>query len=151
MLWTSPFDSPVVLVKKKDGSWKLYVDYRAFNQLTIKEKFPILIVNELLEELVGAIVFSKVNLWSSYHQIGITPQDVFKTAFQTHNDHYEFLVMLFGLTNALATFQSLMNEVLRKYLRKLVLVFFYDILIYSQSMTEHLHHLQIVFELLKAP
>jgi len=107
----NPFASLVVLVKKIDGSWRLCVDYRALNQLTIKDKFPKPLVYELLEELVCATLFLKANLRSGYHHIRMTPQDVFKIAFQTHNDHYEFLVMPFRLTNTLATFQTLINEV----------------------------------------
>ncbi|XP_062203827.1 uncharacterized protein LOC133906051 [Phragmites australis] len=147
---SSPFASPVLLVKKKTGEWRMCVDYRRLNALTIKNKYPLPIIDEFLDELHGAGWFTTLDLRAGYHQIRIAQGEEFKTAFQTHNGHYEYKVMLYGLTGAPATFQSVMNSVLSDLLRKCVVMFIDDILIYSKTWQDHVKHLQLVFEILQA-
>jgi hypothetical protein len=146
---SSPWGSPALFVKKKDGSLRMCVDYRPLNAVTIKNKYPLPFIDVLFDQLASAQVFSKIDLRSGYHQIMIRASDIPKTTFSTRYGLYEFLVVSFGLTNALAYFMYLMNSVFMNELYKFVVVFIDDILIYSKSKAEHAKHLRIVLQRLR--
>ena len=139
----------MLFVKKKDGSLRLCIDYRELNKLTIKNKYPLPRIDDLFDQLKDAVYFSKIDLRTGYHQLKIKPEDIPETAFRTRYGHYKFLVMSFGLTNALATFMDLMNQVFKKYFDKCVIIFIDDILVYSKTKEEHVEHLRIVLEILR--
>jgi len=113
---SSPWGAPVIFVEKKDGTQRMYVDYRSLNEVTIKNKYPLPRIEDLFDQLRGARVFSKIDLRSGYHQLKIRPSDIEKTAFTTRSGLYEYTVMSFGLTNASAYFMYLMNKVFMDYL-----------------------------------
>ena len=146
---TSSWGAPVLLVGNKDGSKRLCIDYRELNKVTIKNKYPLPRIDDIFDQLGGCKVFSKLDLRSGYHQVKVKEVDIHKTAFRTRYGHYEFLVMLFGATNAPATFMNLMNQVFYEYLDKFVVVFIDDILVYSRMEEEHAEHLTIVLKTLR--
>lgn len=139
----------MLLVKKNDGSWHLCVNYQNLNQVTIKQPYPIPVIDELLDEVHRSSKFSKINLCSGYHQIRMKHQDIGKMVFPTYHGLFEFKVMTFGTCNAPATFQALMNRVFQPFVRKFMLVFFDDMLVYSKVWDEHLQHLQSILLVLR--
>ena len=146
---SSPWGAPVIFVEKKDHTQRMCVDYRALNDVTIKNKYPLPRIDDLFDQLKGATVFSKIDLRSGYHQLRIKEEDIPKTAFTTRYGLFECTVMSFGLTNAPAFFMNLMNKVFMEYLDKFVVVFIDDILIYSRTKEEHEEHLRLALEKLR--
>ncbi|XP_071906060.1 uncharacterized protein [Coffea arabica] len=145
----SPWGAPLLFVKKKDGSLRLCIDYRGLNEVTIKNKYPLPLIDSLFDQLQGSVVFSKLDLRQGYYQLKIKKEDIPKTAFSTRYGHFEFAVMPFGLTNAPAAFMDLMQRIFKKYLDQFVVVFIDDILIYSKTQEEHVKHLEIVLQILR--
>ncbi|GJX99728.1 putative reverse transcriptase domain-containing protein [Tanacetum coccineum] len=146
---SSPWGAPVLFVKKKDGSFRMCIDYRELNKLTVKNRYPLPRIDDLFDQLQGSSIYSKIDLRSGYHQLRVREQDIPKTAFRTRYGHYEFQVMPFGLTSTPAVFMDLINRVCKPYLDKFVIVFIDDILIYSKDEKEHEEHLKSILELLK--
>nr|GFA88462.1 putative reverse transcriptase domain-containing protein [Tanacetum cinerariifolium] len=146
---SSPWGAPILFVKKKDGSFRMHIDYRELNKLTIKNRYPLPRIDDLFDQLQGSSVYSKIDLRSGYHQLRVQEEDIPKTAFRTRYGHYKFQVMPFGLTNTPAVFMDLMNRACKPYLDKFVIVFIDDILIYSKGEKEHEEHLKEILELLK--
>ncbi|GJU04447.1 putative reverse transcriptase domain-containing protein [Tanacetum coccineum] len=146
---SSPWGAPMLFVKKKEKSFRMCIDYRELNKLTVKNRYPLLRIDDLFDQLQGSSVYSKIDLQSGYHQLCIREEDIPITAFRTRYGHFEFQVMSFGLTNAPAVFMDLMNRVCKPYLDKFVIVFIDDILIYSKSKEDHEEHLKIILGLLK--
>ncbi|GKC35091.1 putative reverse transcriptase domain-containing protein, partial [Tanacetum coccineum] len=146
---SSPWGALVLFVKKKDGSFRMCIDYREINKLTIKNHYPLPKIDDLFDQLQGSQYFSKIDLRSGYHQLRVNENDIPKTAFRTRYGHFEFIVIPFGLTNVPTVFMDLMNQVCRPYLDKFVIVFIDDILIYSKTREEHEVHLGLILELLK--
>nr|GFC14524.1 putative reverse transcriptase domain-containing protein [Tanacetum cinerariifolium] len=146
---SSPWGAPVLFVKRKDGSFRMCIDYRELNKLTVKNRYPLPRIDDLFDQLQGSSVYSKIDLRSGYHQLRVREEDIPKTTFGTRYGHYEFQVMPFGLTNAPAVFMDPMNQVCKPYLDKFMIVFIDDILIYSKDEKEHKDHLKEILELLK--
>jgi hypothetical protein len=145
----SSWGAPVIFIRKKDGSWRLCIDYRQLNKETIKNQYMLPRIDDLFDQMKGATVFSNIDLRSGYHQLWIKEDGVAKTTFKTSFGHYEFIVLPFGLMNTLGVFMSLMNRVFCEYLDKFVQVFIDDILIYSRTMEDHDENLRLVLQCLR--
>ncbi|GKF64684.1 putative reverse transcriptase domain-containing protein, partial [Tanacetum coccineum] len=146
---SSPWGAPVLFVKKKDGSFRMCIDYRELNKLTVKNHYPLSRIDDLFDQMQGSSVYSKIDLRLGYHQLHIKEEDIMITAFRTRYGHFEFQVISFGLTNAPTVFMDLMYQVCKPYLDKFVIVFINDILVYSKDEEEHGKHSKIILELLK--
>ncbi|SAL96256.1 hypothetical protein [Absidia glauca] len=146
---TSPAGAPIMFVKKKDGSLRLCVDYRGLNKITIKNRYPLPLINEMIDRLSSSSIFTKLDIRNAYHRVRIAKGDEWKTAFRTRYGHFEYLVMPFGLTNAPASFQALINNVLREFLDICVVVYLDDILVFSTNQEDHDHHVKRVLKCLR--
>ena len=146
---TSPCGSSIVLVRKKDGSWRMCIDYRALNKITIKNRYPLPRIDDLLDQLKEAVYFSKLDLRSGYHQVRVAEQDAWKTALKTKYGLYEWLVTPFGLTNAPTIFMRVMNDVLRPFIDDFVIVYLDDILVFSKTWEDHVKHVKQTLDVLK--
>ncbi|GJZ71587.1 putative reverse transcriptase domain-containing protein [Tanacetum coccineum] len=146
---SSPWGAPILFVKKKDGSFRMCINYRELNKLTVKNRYPLPRIDDLFDQLQGSSVYLEINLRPGYHQLRVREEDILKTAFRTRYEYYEFQVMLISFTNTLVVFMDLMNRVCKPYLDKFLIVFIDDILIYSKTKQEHEEHLKLILELLK--
>src|SRR5271168_3882169 len=146
---TSPCGSPIMLVRKKDGSWRMCIDYRALNKIMIKNRYPLPCIDDLLDQLKEVVYFSKLDLHSGYHQVRVAEQDAWKIAFKTKHGLYEWFVMPFGLTNAPATFMRIMNDVIRPFIDDFVIVYLDDILVFSKTWEDLVKHVKQTLDVLK--